>query len=128
MKKQIRNMEVESVYSSNTGITLVALVITIVVMLILAGVTINIAIGENGIISRTRGTNEKIRGEIVEKEVLIWKDESRLVRGAGGTEKTLDEFLGELLKEEFITEAERNEIKANSRIKIGEKDISFKID
>ena len=33
----------------NKGITLVALVVTIVIMLILAGVTLNIALGENGL-------------------------------------------------------------------------------
>jgi len=34
---------------SNHGITLIALIITIIVMLILAGVTINLTLGENGI-------------------------------------------------------------------------------
>jgi len=36
-------------FNSNKGITLIALVITIVVMLILAGVTINLTLGQNGI-------------------------------------------------------------------------------
>ena len=35
---------------SKNGITLIALVITIIVLLILAGVTINTIFGENGII------------------------------------------------------------------------------
>ena len=34
----------------NQGITLVALVVTIVVLLILAGVSLNLVLGENGII------------------------------------------------------------------------------
>ena len=34
----------------NRGITLIALVITIVVLIILAGVTISLTLGENGII------------------------------------------------------------------------------
>ena len=37
------------------GITLVALVITIIVLLILAGVTIYLTIGENGLLNRTEG-------------------------------------------------------------------------
>ena len=34
---------------NNKGITLIALIITVIVMLILAGVAINLTIGENGI-------------------------------------------------------------------------------
>ena len=45
MKKKIR---------SNAGITLVALVVTIIVLLILAGVTINTLVGDNGIIARAK--------------------------------------------------------------------------
>ena len=36
------------------GITLIALVVTIVVLLILAGVSINLVIGDNGIITRAK--------------------------------------------------------------------------
>ncbi|MFR7874775.1 MAG: hypothetical protein ACLU33_06080, partial [Christensenellales bacterium] len=36
------------------GITLVALVVTVVVLLILAGVSLNLLIGNNGIITRTQ--------------------------------------------------------------------------
>ena len=36
------------------GITLIALVITIIVLLILAGVTINALSGENGIITKSK--------------------------------------------------------------------------
>ena len=36
-------------FKSNKGITLIALVITIIVLLILAGVTINLTLGQNGI-------------------------------------------------------------------------------
>ena len=38
----------------NEGITLVALVITIIVLLILAGITISLTIGQNGIITRAQ--------------------------------------------------------------------------
>ena len=36
------------------GITLIALVVTIIVLLILAGVAINLTIGDNGIITRAQ--------------------------------------------------------------------------
>ena len=38
----------------NKGITLISLVITIIVLLILAGVTIATLVGENGIITKAR--------------------------------------------------------------------------
>ena len=37
----------------NNGITLIALVITIVIMLLLAGVAIQMSMGENGLISKS---------------------------------------------------------------------------
>ncbi len=45
-KKITKNMNLTN---NNNGITLIALVITIIVLLILAGVTINLTLGENGI-------------------------------------------------------------------------------
>ncbi len=41
------------------GITLVALVVTIIILLILAGVTLNIALSENGIFNKTKQAVEK---------------------------------------------------------------------
>ena len=43
----------------NKGITLVALVVTIVVLLILAGISINLLLGENGIIKKAKEAREK---------------------------------------------------------------------
>lgn len=49
---------------SQKGITLVALIITIIVMLILVAVTLSIALSQNGMIENTkdaaRGTNEAV--------------------------------------------------------------------
>ena len=50
------------------GITLVALVVTIVVLLILAGVSINLVLGNNGIIIKAKKAEEKT-AEAQEKEM-----------------------------------------------------------
>ena len=42
-----------------SGITLIALVITVIVLLILAGITLNIVLGENGLLNRTTGAKEE---------------------------------------------------------------------
>ena len=44
---------------NNKGITLVALVITIIVLLILAGVSISMVVGQNGILNRATNAAEK---------------------------------------------------------------------
>ena len=45
----------------NLGITLIALVITIVVLLILAGISLNLLLGNNGIIAKTKDAKEKMK-------------------------------------------------------------------
>ena len=44
---------------NNKGITLVALVITIIVLLILAGVSISMVVGENGVLNRATSAADK---------------------------------------------------------------------
>ena len=45
---------------NSNGITLVALVVTIVVLLILAGVSINVMVGDNGIITKSKAIRSNI--------------------------------------------------------------------
>ena len=47
-------------YSNQKGITLIALVVTIVVLLILAGVTLNALFSENGILVKAKDTGNKM--------------------------------------------------------------------
>ena len=47
-------------YSNQTGITLIALVVTIVVLLILAGVSINVVFGQDGIIQKAKDAQNKM--------------------------------------------------------------------
>ena len=47
-------------YSNQTGITLIALVVTIVVLLILAGVSLNAIFSDNGIIKRAKDAQNKM--------------------------------------------------------------------
>ena len=47
-------------YSNQAGITLIALVVTIVVLLILAGVSINVLFGDNGIIKKAQDAQNRM--------------------------------------------------------------------
>ena len=55
----------------NKGITLIALVITIIVLLILAGVTIATLTGENGILTRASEASEATKKANVEEQVKL---------------------------------------------------------
>lgn len=48
---------------NNGGITLISLVITIVVMLILAGITLNLAIGNNGLVAKSKEIKDNVEQE-----------------------------------------------------------------
>ena len=55
------------------GITLIALVITIVIMLLLAGVAIQMSLGENGIISKSvQAKKEQVKAELYENAKLSY--------------------------------------------------------
>ena len=83
----------------NSGITLVALVITIIVLLILAGVSIALVVGDNGVLSRSQ---EAKAGSIVaeEKEQVNLAYSSALTKNLGDTvtaenlQAELDESVG----------------------------------
>ena len=57
----------------NTGITLIALVITIVIMLLLAGVALQIAMGENGLIAKSvQAQKEQAKAELYDTAKLSY--------------------------------------------------------
>ena len=59
----------------NEGITLIALVITIIVLLILAGVTIATLMGDNGILTKaTEAKNDQADATIREAIALLWNE------------------------------------------------------
>ena len=107
----------------NKGITLIALAITIIVLLILAGVTIGMITSDNGVIKEAKSTAEESRGASVEEAKDLW-----LIKREGGGKQDLDGILAELEKQGLLSSSEVSEIKnnANNEIKIGSRTISFK--
>lgn len=89
----------------NQGITMVSLVITIIVMLILAGVAISNALGGNGIINqagnvRTRGEKAELEEELRIKLLGFMMNSEEDVSGGGDI--TLKAFC-EYLESDFAT-------------------------
>ena len=57
----------------NKGITLIALVITIVVLIILAGVAISLSIGDNGVFNKAKYASEEYKVRANEEQLEIAK-------------------------------------------------------
>ena len=68
----------------NGGITLIALVITIIVLLILAGVSIAMLTGENGILSQAQRAKEETEKAQKEEENILGDYESYINAAKGG--------------------------------------------
>lgn len=73
MNLKLRNTRKEK--NNTAGITLIALVVTIVVLLILAGVSINLVLGDNGIITKAKETKiEQAHAQVKDAMALIYGD------------------------------------------------------
>ena len=71
-KKLTRKGTLKKLKKNVKGITLIALVVTIIVLLILAGVAINLSVGENGIFKRAQlAQNEAIKASKNESKTLV---------------------------------------------------------
>ena len=84
--------EIKSKKKKNSGITLIALVITIIVLIILAGVSINLVLGNNGIITRAREARNNYQKAAAEEETAL-KDLDKLIdetTGSSGGDTTKD--------------------------------------
>ena len=93
------------VKQNNKGITLIALVVTIVVLLILAGITITALFGDNGLITRAKIADQKTQ-EGAQNDISAIEDlgaqvntivngqtiESLMARASNKNETVLDKY------------------------------------
>ena len=89
---------------SNTGITLITLVITIVVLSILAGVSINTVVGDDGIIQKAKEAAETTRRASAEEEMNRLVLEYQLAK----SDENFEDFLQEKINEGRINGATDN--------------------
>lgn len=80
-------------FKRQKGITLIALVITIVVMLILAGVTLSTVVGNNGILNRAKVALKKTKASTVQEAVEMATASAQIQFLTEKNEKTFYEFL-----------------------------------
>ena len=93
--------------TTNNGITLVALVITIIILLILAGISVTMLTGENGIVNKANHAS-------VESRKAAYEEEQKLIQANllmdkkiynWSTKKYMDEYQNELEKKELFADA-----------------------
>jgi len=80
-----KNMKTKDV----RGITIISLVVTIVVLLILAGVSISTLVGENGVVDNAKKTQNNTYYQIASEEVNQLVLEHKLTK----KDETLEKFL-----------------------------------
>ncbi len=106
------------IFKNDIGITLIALVITIIVLLILAGLTIAMLTGENGIL--TQASQAKKETEIAEAkeraqmDILAWQSD-RIINNQKSdlNDKIIQEILTNLDNKEYIGEIKEHSFTTN---------------
>ena len=104
MKRRVKSVQtIEKQISSTKGITLIALVVTIIVLLILATVTISIITGDDGVIDQARDAKR-------DTEISQWEEriDIAIVNAEGNNEEvTMDIIIQELINRGIISDASK---------------------
>ena len=112
----------------NNGITLISLAVTIIVMLIIAGTSINLVFGENSLIKQAKKSKEENRGGSVEEYCNLWKSNVRTDIEMGySTAQTLEELLEYLKEKGLLYDNEIEQIQNDGNIIIGSHNINFSL-
>lgn len=109
------------------GITLIMLVVTIVVILILAGITVDLAFGENGIITRAVQARDATRAGEIKDMITVVVANNALADYTGGTRQTRTEVIDQLHADGKLTDSEVQTLEENDVIIIGGITIDFSV-
>ena len=99
MKKEIRNRNLKEVrkklVKQTKGITLVSLVVTIIILLILSGVTLSLTLGDKGIITQAVRAKEAQEIAAIKEDMQLAILDKELEKGGTGlTKEELEEIAG----------------------------------
>ena len=122
--KQGKNLNLKN----KNAITLIALVVTIVVLLILAGVTISLLLDENGIIAKSKDARNANRAGAIKEEITLWKAEKFAADNGAGSHESMDNFLARLKTRGLISDEDIATIKDTRKLQVGKETIVFPSD
>ncbi len=138
-KKEKNKIDERDIYANasncgaeNTAITLIALIITIIVLLILAGVTLNMVMGENGIFGKANNAKNKTEVAQYEEELRMCVLELQTDAATNGTtfnmETIKNKFVEKVKELENTTEIEFPTEESETRLDGTYKGYEFYID
>ena len=96
----------KNIFEVNKGITLIALVVTIIILLILAGVSISLVLDNNGIIGKSKESRLETRASQVEDEIGLWKQNNFIKSETGESIENANAVLQSLLARKLLNEDE----------------------
>ena len=130
--KQVKNTKKTSLNKANfrtkNAITLIALVVTIVVLLILVGVTISLLLDENGIIAKSKDARNANRAGTIRDEISLWEADKVASENGAGSHESMDAFLARLKTRGLINDEDIKKIKDTRELQVGKEIIKFPSD
>ena len=108
------------------GLTLIALIITIIVMIILAGVSLSLTTGDNGVLNKAKLAKEETRAGQIRDIRDIWFSDKQIAEEIGGESELLTALVNRLKKDGLLTDEEGRKILDTEEVQIGNQTISFK--
>lgn len=109
----------------NKGITLIALIVTIVVMLILVGVTVRVVIGDNSIVNQSAKAKEKTRAEEIKEQISLAIAENQFAEYTNGNKISKMQLISQLRQNGKLKEDEAELLEIQDSIIIGGITIDF---
>ena len=94
-------------FKKEKGITLIALVVTIIILIILAGVSINLLFGQYGIITRAKNAKDSYAEESIKERISIMIADYEVEKNI--TNKSLLEYLQEQVSAGNLEDVTDNE-------------------
>ena len=113
----------KKIFKSTKGITLIALVVTIIILLLLAGISIAMLTGNNGILTQGQRAKEETRIAGVEEVVKLYKQGKYIDSTTGSVTENANEMLENLKGQKLVSEDEID--RENEIITIKRKDGSI---
>ena len=106
MKNEKTSLNIRKLKKQVKGITLIALVVTIIVLLILAGVALNLTIGQNGIFQRAQGAANTWRNAESNEQLALGEGADLIDQYLNGNGESQDDEQGPI-KVSFKIEGEK---------------------
>lgn len=110
------NKKARKFYIQINGITLISLVITIIILLILAGVTISVILGDNGLIIKAQQTSDEEKQKQEKSQIEVNQLEAKLASSDSDTIEISKTELNALINNIVDKKIEENNQTTNNKI------------